>query len=343
MGVWYCTREAVSAALDVKVTARRADQIDRIVEDVSRQIEGTLHRRFYPWTGTRFFPWPAASAGTSWRLWLGEDELVSASAVVSGGVTIPAADYFLEPANAGPPYTRVEIDLSSAAAFTAGSTHQRNIAITGVYAGAPVEEPPAGALAEALDTSETGVDVTDSAAVGVGSVIRVDDERMTVTGKSMLDTGQDGSLTASSADQAMTVVSGAALHVGETLLIGSERVLVVDIAGNVVTVERAYDGSTLAAHVTADIYAPRTLTVARGALGTAAAAHSTAAPVTVWLSPVRTLAVAESVNLLEQESSAYARTVGSGETERNASGAGLADLRAQAYTRYGRKSRLGVV
>ena len=49
-----------------------------------------------------------------------------------------------------------------------------------------------GATVEALDDSETGIDVdaATSAAVGVGSILRVDSERMLVTERQQLDTGQ---------------------------------------------------------------------------------------------------------------------------------------------------------
>ncbi len=52
------------------------------------------------------------------------------------------------------------------------------------------------------------------------------------------------------------------------------------------------------------------------------------------------LTLAEAINTLEQRKSAYARTVGSGENERESSGRGLSAIRKDAWTRYGRKARL---
>ena len=346
MGVWYATREDVKAALDFKESARSNTQIDRLIDAASRAVEALCHRRFYPQVATRYFDWPTAQTGRYWRLWLDGDELVSITTLSSGGTTIAAAGYFLEPANSGPPYTRLELDLAGGAAFGGGSTHQRDITITGVF-GYSAGDEPAGALAEALDGSETGVDVTNSALIDVGHVIKVGSERMLVTGRSMLSTSQtlQAPLTASAADVTVAVTTGSSYAVGETLLLDSERMLVVDAAGNSLTVKRAWDGTVLAAHTGSAIFAPRSLTVTRGALGTTAATHADTTAVTRHAVPplVRQLVIAETVNALQQEGSAYARVVGSGEGQREAAGRGLADLRDQVRTRYGRKARTRVV
>ena len=55
---WYCTREDVQRALDLKSTSRSAQQVDRIIGEVSRQVEVDLGRTFYPLLTTRKFDWP---------------------------------------------------------------------------------------------------------------------------------------------------------------------------------------------------------------------------------------------------------------------------------------------
>jgi hypothetical protein len=133
-----------------------------------------------------------------------------------------------------------------------------------------------------------------------------------------------------------------AFAAGETILIDGERMRVDDIAGNTLVVTRAWDGSTIAAHsVGATIYAPRTLTVERGALGTTAATHSSSAAVYRWDAPgpVRQLCVAEAITSLLQGRSGYARTAGTGENEREATGRGLSELRERVYLSHGRKAR----
>lgn len=345
-GFTLASVEEVKAALDVKFTARSDGQIKRVLESASNSAEAFLHRQFAPFTGTKYFDWPRSDYARSWRLWLNGDDIVSATTVVAGGTTVASTDYFLEPVNDGPPYTHIEIDLASSAAWSAGDTHQRSIAITGVW-GFRNDEEAAGTLAEALDASETGVDVSDSSLIGVGNIIRVDSERMIVTGKAMLDTGQNTSvLTAASSDVSITGVTAGTVAVDETVLVDSERMLVVDVAGTTLTVKRAYDGTVLAAHSAgADIYAPRTLTVTRGALGTTAATHSTSA--TVYRHAVPGLAVelgvAEALNTMLQRQSGYAREVGSGDNARESSGRGLKQIREDAYTALARKARKAAV
>lgn len=343
---WYCTREDVQTAIDSKFTARDTARIDRAVEAASRAIERTLHRTFYPWTGTRTFDWPDCSYSRPWRLWLNQHELVSVSMLTSGGVTIAASDYFLRP-DAGPPFTHVEIDLDSSAAFSSGDTYQRAISITGVW-GFSADTAPAGTLTAAVsDTTSTTITVSDSAAIGVGHILTVDSERMLVTGRRMASTGQtlQAALTAAKDSTTVAVTNGAAYAYDEVILLDSERMLVVDIAGNNLTVRRAWDGSTLAAHTGSTIYAPRSLTVERGALGTTAATHSNGAAISrhVVPGPVRQLAIAEALNTLFQETAGYSRQIGAGETARESYARGLKDLRDEVYATYGRKARIRAV
>ncbi|MVO84190.1 hypothetical protein GPA10_05235 [Streptomyces sp. p1417] len=345
---WYATREEIKAELDVRETARSNARIDRALDDATDAVHGLCHRTFYPVAATRYFDWPNSQSGTSWRLWLDASEVVSVTSLVSGGATIPDTDYFLEPNVSGPPYNRIEIDLASSAALGGGDTHQRDVGISGVWAGCALVETQAGATVEGLDASETGIDVdaATAAAVGVGSLLRIDSERVIVSGRSQLDTGQTlggGGLTIQNSAVTVAVASGAAFAVGETILIDGERMRVDDIAGNTLVVTRAWDGSAIAAHsVGATIYAPRTLTVQRAALGTTAATHNSGASVHRWdpPGPVRQLSVAEALTSLLQGRSGYARTAGTGEWERETTGRGLKDLRERVYASHGRKARV---
>lgn len=341
----YATREDVKRALDFKETARADDRVDRALESASRSVEGLTHRRFYPEVATRYFDRPDRNRSATWRLWLDQHELVSVTTLTADGTVIASSDYFLEPVNSGPPYNRVEIDLDSTASF--GGFGQRSIVIAGTW-GYDDETTPAATLAEALDASETGVDVDDSSGIGAGSLLLVGSERMLVTDRQSLDTGQDlgANLTAASNDVAVSVADGTELHVGEVITIGSESMLVVGITGNSVTVKRAWDGSVLAAHTSgANIFAPRTLTVRRGYLGTTAATASLNDPVEVQLYPglVRDLAIAEAISQLLQESAGYARVVGSGDNVMESAGRGLRILRADVQRRYGRMMRMRAV
>jgi hypothetical protein len=347
----YATREEVQRGLSVMETARAAAQIDRALDSASRSVEGLTHRRFYPQQATRYFDWPGGQYARPWRLWLDSNELISITTLVTGGTTIASSDYFLRRSDQldEAPYNLLELDLDSSAAFGGSSTSQRDIAITGLY-GHSNNETTAGALAAAVTTTTATtitVDGPASAALGVGSVLRVDSERMLVTGRAQVTTGQ-ALLTpvgAGKAEETLQVTTPGAYAPDEVLLLDSERMLIADVS-SVLTVKRSWDGSTLAAHTAPTIYAARTLTVQRGALGTTAATHSNAAPVYRWDAPgpVKALTIAEAMNTLLQEQAGYGRTVKTAGGRSVAAEAGaLGTLRDQVCTSHGRKGRVRAV
>lgn len=343
----YASREAIKLALENYEAAYNNGRIDEALHAATGDVNGLLRRVFYPRLATLQFPWPDIDSPGPSAIWLGEnEELVSVVTLTSGGTVIAASDYYLEPVNQGPPYNRIEINRSTNAAFVSSGSGQRSIQVNGLTGYTNVTTP-AGALAEALDDSETGVDVTDSAAVGVGDLLLVESERMIVTEKTMLTTGQtlQTPLTASNADVSVAVTTGSAYAVGEIILLDAERMRIVDIAGNTLIVRRAWDGTVLAAHAGSTIYAPRTLTVERGALGTTAAAHLTALSVSrhVFPSLVSKLARAIAIDGLLQDSAGWARVAGSGEAERQASNRSIEALREQAMQAHGRQSKHAAV
>jgi hypothetical protein len=345
---WYATREQVKRALDSAETARNNAQIDRAIAAASRSIESQMHRRFYPWDGTKYFgfrPW--ADGNSSWRLWLNENDLVSATTLAVGATTISASDYLLEPVNDGPPYRSIEMDLSSNAVFASGETWQRSVAITGTF-GYWDEQESVGTLADALDASESDtatITWTDPRNVGVGSILKVDSERLIVTEMSFVDSTQNtgAPLAASAADVTITISNSAGFYVGEVIRVDSERMLVVDTSSTTLTVKRAWDGSVLATHSTsADIYGRTGIEVSRAQLGSTLAAHTASDVVYRYVVPagINDLCVAEALVQLQGEQSAYARAGGgSGESSFGTPGTGLAQLRKLTVAEYGRKAR----
>lgn len=347
----YTTRETVKRALDIEQTARNNRNIDRCIESSARRIDGICHRIFHPRIETKLFDWPNDQGAMPWRLWLDDTELISASAVSSGGVTIASANYNLEPNRVGPPYDRLEVDTSSSASFSSGSTAQQSISITGLW-GYSNDEALVGTVSEALDATETSVDVdaATSSEVGVGTILRVDDERLLVSNRAQADTGQTlggSGLTNSKSDVLVTVADGTLFAVDEIIKIGGEGMLIVDITGNALTVIRAYDGSVLAAHtVGASIYAARSLVVQRGAFGTTAATHSLGSSLYAWMPPpgIRQLNTEEAIHELMQEQTGWFRTMSAssnfgGTARRSATMEAIMDLRDQVYRQYGRKAR----
>lgn len=336
------TREAVKKALDVKGTARSDDDVDRAIQAASRAAEGLLHRRFYPRDATRYWDWPGFQAAPPWRIWLDAWELAAVPAsVTTGGQTIPLANLNFEPVNSGPPFTYFEINRATNSAFGAGPTPQRDVAVTGTW-GYDLNTAPAGTLAAAVaDTTGTTVTAANSIGAGVGDVVVVGSERMLVADKALAATGQTGTIGASTAEQLLAVQNGTGFFVGESVTLDAETMLVTNVIGNNLLVKRGWDGTTPADHTGAPIYAPRSWTVTRGALGTAAATHLNGAAIARYTPPslVQQLSLAEAENNLLQAVSGYARTVGAADNARPMSGQSLADIRALVYAQYGRKAR----
>ena len=319
----YATVEQLQAAADYKPTAFESARLQRIVTAASRRIELRLHRHFYPLTETVTYTRPTLArprTSTSAGFFLNRD-LITLTTVTVDDTTKTVADIETWPSQHGPPFSWVGVTGS-------------DIVIVADW-GFSNDTTPAGALAEALDTTETGVNVTDSSSVGVGDLVIVESERMIVTAKVQLDIAQNiqANLTKDTAVVTVAVEDGTAVFPGEALLVNAEEMLILAISSNNVTVKRAWNGSVLAAHTSGDdIFAPRTLTVERGAVGTTAATHDDAKAVTRNLPPaaITDLCIAEAINTYEQETAGYARTVGAGETQREARGAGLADARQEA-------------
>jgi hypothetical protein len=111
------------------------------------------------------------------------------------------------------------------------------------------------------------------------------------------------------------------------------------ISANNLTVIRAFDGSTLAAHNSGTaVHAFRTFTVTRGVNGTTAASHADNAAITRYVPPldITQLAIAEAVATFHQERSGYGRSIGVGEQSVEFEGKALAGLRKTVYAQYRR-------
>jgi hypothetical protein len=344
---WYTTREIVKLALDVKAAAQADWQIDDAIEAASRLIEQRTHRVFYPWTGTRYLDWPDPQNGTSYVLWLEENEAISVSALASGVDAITASAYNLEPSSHGPPFDRIELKLSGSGSFGQSSTHQRDVAVTGVF-GYQNDENAVGTLSAAVTTTTADtLSVSAPQRIGIGSLLRIDDEHLLVTDRSWVDSGKTlaGGLAAQNNATSALVSDGTAFHSGEVIVVGSEYMRVRAVVGNTLIVERAWDGSVLALHATSDpVYRSTSLTVERGSCGTTATTHLINAPIALHQAPgpIRALCRAQAIDTMLQEQGGYARSVGSGDNARNASGAALANLWDQVEESY-RRIRIGAV
>lgn len=343
VGVKYALREQVADAPDIRAAAYATGRIDSVLESASRDIEKLLHYRWlFPMTATLTFDYPDTDSARYGRLWLADTPLLSLTGTVSGGVSIPASQYALYP-NGAAFFNRLELSQASSFAWAAGATYQQALSITGVF-GISADEESSGTLTAAITTTAQTT-ITVSTNVGVGRLLRIDNERLLVTDKTYVTSGQTCTLANVNSATAMSVADGTQFSRGEEIYADSERMLVQDVVGNTVIVQRATGGTVLAAHTTATIFYGRQLTVQRAAAGTTAATHLNAAPILRWVipGPINELCIAYAVWRLLQRGTGWARTVGSNEGERIASGRGIADLEAQVYGGYARKGRVYAV
>lgn len=323
--VAYCTREMVQNALGQSDTVRNNSNIDRAILSAARDIENTwTHRRFYPTLATRYPDPKRHVMGSILDLDHIEYEMCSITSItVSGDALVAGTDFYLEP-EGDPPYTSVRLFRTSSAAWP---SDERSIVIVGQQ-GASDQTRPGGTLAGAINASVTEMIISDSTLVGVGDLVTISTERVIVTNKTLTTTTAtvSGTPTAQTSDRAITVSNGALINEGELIAIDSERMFVESIAGNVLTVKRAENGSLLQAHANgATVYAPRACTIARAQTGTTAASHGQGDSLLVNDPPdlVREAALALAEVHLEQSKAGWNRTVATGDAEREATGGSL--------------------
>src|ERR1700754_347332 len=340
MQAWYCTREAVLASFEVAESTRIAPLVDREILASSERVDHQLHRKFTVEFITLKFDWPNNSYAPVWRLYLNERSILSVQRIVSGGVELNPADYFLYRADGEqePPFDYIEINRDSSAAFTSGTSPQRAIEIEAL-AGYVATTSVTGSLSTTInDTTDTLIvePTNNRGGTGTGSALIIGDERMHVLERGYVDSGTVllKDLESRNADSTIELADTSAITMYDFIVIDGEYMLVQAIVGSNLIVRRALNGSVLAPHSAGyPIYVPNSYRVIRGAYGTTAASHTAGATVNVQRYPaqIEQLALAESVVSVAQNAGLYARVVGQGGSTREAVGKGLDDMRRSAY------------
>lgn len=330
----YTSREAVKTALEL-TTPYDHVTVDLAISQASEKIDGMLRRSFYPDFDTRYFDYPNNQLAVSGDLWLEEDEVVEITTLSSGGTVIASSDYFVYPTT---PFNRISLDRSANASFGNGDTFQKSISVTGTF-GYTRAERLATTITAGINGSQTLVDVANGAAVGVGQLIRIGEERLLVTEKRLVDSGETlpADLTQRAGDTAIPVSDGDAFYVGEEIYLDQESMTIVGIRGNTLIVKRSTSWLSTHALGTA-IYVARRLEVIRAATGTTAASALSGADVFLLTPPslIQQLCLAEAVTTFLQTDTGYARSLGSGSSDGKPSGAGLAELWVSANAKFKR-------
>jgi hypothetical protein len=177
----YATLATIKQRIDIPDTLDDAD-LAAALATVSREIDRYCGRRFYVELATRYYGGPA-------RACLRVDDLLSVTTLKTdpnSARTYPdvwaTTDYDLDPPNAllespPEPYTRIHLGPLGNYRFPSA---RRSIEIAGKWGYYEVLETVGATVVEALDTTETGIDVSNAALFQVGQTILVDDEQMDV-------------------------------------------------------------------------------------------------------------------------------------------------------------------
>lgn len=325
MGEWYTTRERVKRSAGI-VGDSLNDQIDDLIETKSREVDDLCARWFLPRTRTVSLDLtPHYVRGRSVEL---PADLLAVSSVKDRGgdrTLAEGTDFRLAGNGDDPawPYQVLEMLRSSSKSWeSAAASVDDAIEVVGDW-GFSADTEAVGALTADPGAGGTTLALTRGDRVGVGDTLLVESERIFIEdrGDADLAVNLSGALTADETDTNLGL-SGApanAVRVGEVLRIGAERLRVLAVNSTTsFEVERAYDGTILAAHDNdADIFIERSFTVVRGVNGTTAAAHDSATSVSRYAVAQRIARLTLALVVIEfhQEKSGFARTLQRGDTD----------------------------
>ncbi len=158
--------------------AARDVLIENAIEAASRQIDAWTGQQFYPMMATKVF-----TARDDDRLRIVPLLSVTTLKTDEDGdrtyeTTWDTTDYDLLPYNA-PPYQWIEIAPNGLHVFP---LVRKGVQIVGTWGSMVTSTTSTATLAEDLDTSETGVDVSSGPAFVIGQIIRIGSEDMVIDG-----------------------------------------------------------------------------------------------------------------------------------------------------------------
>ena len=233
----YGTVDTLKSSGALNITGTAIDtRLRAVIEGVSRQIDAYCNRHFFELSMTRVFDGDGGQE-------LLVPDLVSIDA---GGLKTDddkdrsfetawaVTDYLEEPANADPtgghdssrPLTRVVVD-TDAGTKTAWPTGRQTVQIAGQWGYWRRLRTATDTLNEALDATETGVDVSTRTDVETGHTISIDSEQMYVqsysTNTLTVARGVNGTTAASHSTGAAISIYGYPAPISEAALLQAAR------------------------------------------------------------------------------------------------------------------------
>lgn len=179
---WYVNRDLLKDALAVTSTADH-DQLDAVIEHVSREFERETHTWFYPRTQTR-----AYTALESSRVLV--NDLLAITALRTDDdrndsyeTTWATANFYLAPANATleqppKPYWEIKLKNNSTRTFPVGV--RLGVQVLGSFGWYDERDNASAAFATLANSTQLTIDVTNATAIKPGHTILVGSEQMFV-------------------------------------------------------------------------------------------------------------------------------------------------------------------
>jgi hypothetical protein len=300
----YCT---VNDLLnDPQPPAGDVSLLFKMIQAASQTIQEEIGE-FIPVSEQRYF---TANPGST-RLFI-PPMLGLLGSIVNDSTTLASTDFILKPGERhwrNGPYSEIEVD-PDAANLSAWSEDIDDITIPARWGLYEESELTGATLGAAQSDSETGLQVSDGSKISPGAVLLVGSEQELVTA---YDTPVSAVTTLNGGIDATTetivLANGALVNIGEIIRCGVEQMRVLDIATHTAYVQRHWNKTLGAAHLTGaavDVY--RKFTVVRGVNGIAAAAHDNGVAVSRYLVPGDILLLCKELAtlMINKASSGYA-------------------------------------
>ena len=311
MGQVYCTVQELLN--DLEHEGLRNHGAQRVYDMILSASQWILNRfgNFIPRRETKYFDGESSQE-------LLVPALLSVSEILVGDDELASGDYILYPQNklwVNGPYMRIKVHPDSDTVFYFPRI-ARSVSISGTW-GLWEKSQSTGATVASQTESATTLVVDDASSISPGAILLIESEQELVTGiGAATDSATNTNEALDAEDNQVTVLDGTKVEIGEVIRVEFEQMLVRDISGNDLLVERGWNRTARVAHLTnLDVYVYRTFNVERGVNGTSAAAHTSKA-VSRYTVPadVNYLCKQIAALMLKKADSGFAGKVGSVET-----------------------------
>ena len=311
MGQVYCTVQELLN--DLEHEGLRNHGAQRVYDMILSASQWILNRfgNFIPISETRYFDGDGSQE-------LLVPALLSATTITVDDDELESGDYILYPQNklwANGPYMRIKVlpDSGTVYYFPAIARVTSVLGNWGLWEKSQSTE----ATVASQTNSATTLVVDDASVISPGAVLLIESEQELVTGiGSATDATTNTNEALDAEEDQVTVLDGTVINIGEVIRVEFEQMLVRDISGNDLLVERGWNRTARVDHLTnLDVYVYRTFRVERGVNGTTAAAHDTQAISRYTVPPdVNYLCKQIAALMLKKADSGFAGKVGSVET-----------------------------